>query len=95
MSVAPQAPAPSTATVIDGKAIALEIRQEVRAATDRLAARGLRRPGLAVVLVGDNPASQVYVRNKRLACEECGMQNQGTIRSSQRPRAIWSISIVT
>ena len=40
-------------------------RREVRAATDRLAAKGLRRPGLAVVLVGDNPASQVYVRNKR------------------------------
>ena len=74
MSAAPQVPAePTTATVIDGKAIALEIRQEVRAATDRLAARGQRRPGLAVVLVGDNPASQVYVRNKRLACEECGI----------------------
>ena len=74
MSAAPQAPTgTTTATVIDGKAIAQEIRQEVRAATDRLAAKGLRRPGLAVVLVGDNPASQVYVRNKRLACEECGI----------------------
>lgn len=73
MSAAPQAPADPTATVIDGKAIAQEIRQEVRVATDRLAAKGLRRPGLAVVLVGDNPASQVYVRNKRLACEECGI----------------------
>ena len=76
MSVAPRAPADdaaTTATVIDGKAIAREIREEVRAATDRLAAKGLRRPGLAVVLVGDNPASQVYVRNKRLACEECGI----------------------
>jgi methylenetetrahydrofolate dehydrogenase (NADP+)/methenyltetrahydrofolate cyclohydrolase len=71
MSAAPQAP--RTATVIDGKAIASEIRSEVRAATDRLAAKGLRRPGLAVVLVGDNPASQVYVRNKRLACDECGI----------------------
>jgi methylenetetrahydrofolate dehydrogenase (NADP+)/methenyltetrahydrofolate cyclohydrolase len=74
MSAAPQVPAdPTTATVIDGKAIALEIRREVRVATDRLEARGLRRPGLAVVLVGDNPASQVYVRNKRVACEECGI----------------------
>ena len=73
MSAAPQAPTGTTATVIDGKAIAQEIRQEVRAATDRLAAKGLRRPGLAVVLVGDNPASRVYVRNKRLACEECGI----------------------
>jgi methylenetetrahydrofolate dehydrogenase (NADP+)/methenyltetrahydrofolate cyclohydrolase len=61
------------AKVIDGKAIAAGIKGEVRAATDRLAARGLRRPGLAVILVGDNPASQVYVRNKRLACEESGI----------------------
>ncbi len=65
-------PTPS-AKIIDGKAVAAEIKREVRLATDRLATRGLRRPGLAVVLVGDNPASQVYVRNKRLACEECGI----------------------
>jgi methylenetetrahydrofolate dehydrogenase (NADP+)/methenyltetrahydrofolate cyclohydrolase len=64
---------PPSAVVIDGKAIASEIKREVREATDRLAAKGLRRPGLAVVLVGDNPASQVYVRNKRLACQECGI----------------------
>jgi methylenetetrahydrofolate dehydrogenase (NADP+)/methenyltetrahydrofolate cyclohydrolase len=38
-----------------------------------MAARGLRRPGLAVLLVGDDPASQVYVRNKRAACEQCGI----------------------
>src|SRR5512137_2576089 len=63
----------SGAKVIDGKAIAADIKREVRVATDRLAARGLRRPGLAVILVGDNPASQVYVRNKRLACEESGI----------------------
>ena len=62
-----------SAKIIDGKAIAAGIKHEVRLATDRLAARGLRRPGLAVILVGDNPASQVYVRNKRLACEECGI----------------------
>ena len=60
------------AKIIDGKAIAADIRREVREASDRLAAHGKRRPGLAVVLVGDDPASQVYVRNKRLACEECG-----------------------
>jgi methylenetetrahydrofolate dehydrogenase (NADP+)/methenyltetrahydrofolate cyclohydrolase len=63
----------ATAQIIDGKAIAAGVRREVREASDRLAARGLRRPGLAVVLVGDDPASQVYVRNKRLACEECGL----------------------
>ncbi len=58
--------------IIDGKAIAADIRREVRAESDRLAASGKRRPGLAVVLVGDDPASHVYVRNKRAACEECG-----------------------
>ena len=58
--------------IIDGKAIAADIRREVRVESDRLAASGKRRPGLAVVLVGDDPASHVYVRNKRRACEECG-----------------------
>jgi len=60
------------AQIIDGKAIAADIRREVRVQSDLLAAQGKRRPGLAVVLVGDDPASQVYVRNKRNACEECG-----------------------
>jgi len=61
-----------TARIIDGKAIAADMRREVREASDRLAAQGRRRPGLAVVLVGDDPASHIYVRNKRAACEECG-----------------------
>lgn len=61
-----------TATILDGKKIAAEIRREVRVQSDRLAAQGKRRPGLAVVLVGDDPASHIYVRNKRAACEECG-----------------------
>ena len=59
--------------IIDGKAIAAGVRREVREASDRLAARGRRRPGLAVILVGDDPASHIYVRNKRMACEECGL----------------------
>jgi methylenetetrahydrofolate dehydrogenase (NADP+)/methenyltetrahydrofolate cyclohydrolase len=62
-----------TAQIIDGKAIAADVRREVREGSDRLAARGKRRPGLAVVLVGDDPASHIYVRNKRMACEECGL----------------------
>jgi methylenetetrahydrofolate dehydrogenase (NADP+) / methenyltetrahydrofolate cyclohydrolase len=61
-----------TGRIIDGKAIAADIRREVRVESDRLAASGKRRPGLAVVLVGDDPASHIYVRNKRMACEECG-----------------------
>jgi methylenetetrahydrofolate dehydrogenase (NADP+)/methenyltetrahydrofolate cyclohydrolase len=61
--------------IIDGKTIAADIRREVREQSDRLAAQGRRRPGLAVVLVGDDPASKVYVRNKRAACEECGFES--------------------
>jgi methylenetetrahydrofolate dehydrogenase (NADP+) / methenyltetrahydrofolate cyclohydrolase len=62
-----------TARIIDGRAIAAGLKTEIRAATDALARRGARRPGLAVVMVGDNPASAVYVRNKRKACEETGI----------------------
>lgn len=61
------------AQVIDGKAIAGRLKAEVRLGTDAMAARGLARPGLAVVMVGDNAASAVYVRNKRKACEEAGV----------------------
>ncbi len=66
-------PTATTAKLIDGKVVAADMRREVREASDRLAARGQRRPGLAVVLVGDDPASHIYVRNKRMACEECGL----------------------
>jgi methylenetetrahydrofolate dehydrogenase (NADP+)/methenyltetrahydrofolate cyclohydrolase len=64
---------PTTARLIDGKAIAQALKLQVRAAIDALVAAGGRRPGLAVVLVGDNPASEVYVRNKRRSCEEVGV----------------------
>ncbi len=62
-----------TARIIDGKAIAEQIKAQVRVSTDALAAAGKRRPGLAVVMVGDSAASQVYVRNKRLSCEQAGI----------------------
>ena len=61
------------AKLIDGKRIATAVKSEVRAEIDAAIARGLRRPGLAVVMVGDNPASAIYVRNKRRACEEAGV----------------------
>jgi methylenetetrahydrofolate dehydrogenase (NADP+)/methenyltetrahydrofolate cyclohydrolase len=67
------APPAQTARLIDGKAIAHSFRNQVRGAIDALIASGSRRPGLAVVLVGDNPASEVYVRNKRRSCEEVGV----------------------
>lgn len=62
-----------TAQIIDGKAIAKDLRAELRAIVDKSVAEGNRRPGLAVVLVGSDPASQVYVRNKRKACEDVGI----------------------
>jgi methylenetetrahydrofolate dehydrogenase (NADP+)/methenyltetrahydrofolate cyclohydrolase len=62
-----------SAKIIDGKKIAEEFRREVRKGTDELKQHGRRRPGLAVVMVGDNAASAVYVRNKRRACEETGI----------------------
>lgn len=61
-----------SATIIDGKKIAEEIRNEVKAGTEQLKkAKGIT-PGLAFILVGENPASQVYVRMKGKACEEMG-----------------------
>jgi methylenetetrahydrofolate dehydrogenase (NADP+) / methenyltetrahydrofolate cyclohydrolase len=61
------------ARIIDGKAVAADIRRQVKDTIDRRLARGARRPGLAVVLVGEDPASEIYVRNKRNACAEAGM----------------------
>jgi methylenetetrahydrofolate dehydrogenase (NADP+)/methenyltetrahydrofolate cyclohydrolase len=62
-----------TAQIIDGKAIAEHIKARVRIVTDTLATAGKRRPGLAVVMVGESAASQVYVRNKRRSCEQAGI----------------------
>ena len=61
------------ASVIDGKAIAAEIRSEVQVSVSELTRDTGIVPGLAVVLVGDNPASQVYVRNKQKSASEIGM----------------------
>jgi methylenetetrahydrofolate dehydrogenase (NADP+) / methenyltetrahydrofolate cyclohydrolase len=62
-----------SAIKIDGQALAKTLRAETAAAVARHVAAGGRKPGLAAVLVGDNPASEVYVRNKRKACEDAGM----------------------
>jgi methylenetetrahydrofolate dehydrogenase (NADP+)/methenyltetrahydrofolate cyclohydrolase len=61
-----------SAQIIDGKAIAAELRQDIQARVEQRRAQGLRAPGLAVVLVGADPASQIYVGSKRRACEEVG-----------------------
>ena len=66
-----------TAKLIDGKQIAAEIRSEVKAAVSARQEQGLPVPGLATVLVGDDPASKVYVRNKQKACAEVGIASFG------------------
>ena len=63
-----------TAQLIDGNALSKQVRAEVAQRAAALTARGVK-PGLAVVLVGDNPASQVYVRNKVKACEDAGLHS--------------------
>jgi methylenetetrahydrofolate dehydrogenase (NADP+)/methenyltetrahydrofolate cyclohydrolase len=65
-----------TARILDGKAIAAEIREDVRSRVARRLEHGHRPPGLVVVLVGENPASQVYVRNKQNACREVGFNSE-------------------
>ena len=62
-----------TARLIDGKAIAAEIREEIRHKVGQRLAAGHRAPALATVLVGEDPASHVYVRNKRAACAKAGI----------------------
>ena len=61
-----------TAKILDGKTVAAKERQKSAARAADFFSRHGRAPGLAVVKVGDDPASAVYVRNKRKACEECG-----------------------
>ena len=65
-----------SAQILDGKMIAADIRTDLKKQVEALRAGGRRQPGLAVVLVGDNPASQVYVRNKRKACAEVGFHSE-------------------
>ncbi len=64
-----------SAQLIDGKAIAAQVREQVRLAVLARLAQGKSAPGLATVLVGADPASEIYVRNKRKACEELGIRS--------------------
>lgn len=61
-----------TASLIDGKTIAQQLRNSVKEKVQQRIAQGKRAPGLAVILVGNDPASEVYVGSKRRACEEVG-----------------------
>lgn len=65
-----------SAQIIDGKAIASGLRQQVKQRVDERVARGLRAPGLAVILVGNDPASEVYVAHKRKDCIEVGFDSR-------------------
>ncbi len=62
-------------TIIDGKKISDEIKAELKTKIERTKSEGLGVPGLAAILVGDNPASRVYVNSKRKACEKIGMKS--------------------
>jgi len=64
-----------TAQILDGKALGTKIRREIADEIKQLQHQGERIPGLAVILVGEDPASAIYVRNKRQACEEAGIKS--------------------
>ncbi|NQU49601.1 MAG: bifunctional methylenetetrahydrofolate dehydrogenase/methenyltetrahydrofolate cyclohydrolase, partial [Planctomycetes bacterium] len=63
------------AQILDGKQLSAQVRAQIGEQIQAGMAAGKARPGLATVLVGDDPASHIYVRNKRRACDETGMQN--------------------
>lgn len=63
------------AQIIDGKVISAQIREEIAEKVKEYNAKTGKLPGLAVVIVGENPASQVYVRNKKKACEQVGFNS--------------------
>jgi methylenetetrahydrofolate dehydrogenase (NADP+) / methenyltetrahydrofolate cyclohydrolase len=75
-----------SARIIDGRAIAATHRARIGAEVEAMKSAGLRAPGLAVVLVGDNPASEVYVRNKRKACAEVGVESHSYDLPAQTPQ---------
>lgn len=60
--------------IIDGKAVSKKVKEDVKAECEQLKAKGIT-PGLAVIIVGEDPASQVYVHNKEVACDACGFHS--------------------
>ncbi len=63
------------AKILDGKTLSARIKEEIRQESEELKAKGIN-PGLAVIIVGDDPASRVYVNNKKKACEACGFYSE-------------------
>lgn len=75
------------ATILDGKALASEIRGDVALKVSEISQKYGRAPHLAVILVGEDPASQVYVRNKAIACEKAGIRNTTVNMPADTPEA--------
>ena len=63
------------AQILNGKELSVKIKEDLRKETEALKEKGIN-PGLAVIIVGDDPASRVYVNNKKKACEECGFYSE-------------------
>ncbi|HIP42684.1 MAG TPA: bifunctional methylenetetrahydrofolate dehydrogenase/methenyltetrahydrofolate cyclohydrolase FolD [Aquifex aeolicus] len=63
------------ALILDGKALSKKIREEIRKEVESFTSKGFRPPSLAVILVGNDPASEIYVNNKRKACEKVGIKS--------------------
>ncbi len=76
-----------SAHILDGKALAQSLRQRIQAQVATWQAEGRRAPGLAVILVGNDPASEVYVRNKRAACEAAGLTSRHHHLPATTPQA--------
>ena len=79
-----------TARVIDGKAVAADVRARVATEVAELKAETGRVPGLATVIVGDDPASKIYVEMKHRACEEAGMRSVHHGLAAETSEASWS-----
>ena len=75
-----------SATVIDGRAVAATVRADVAAGVEAFVAETGRRPRLGTVLVGDDPASHIYVSNKHKAAEEVGIESTDTRLTADTPR---------
>ena len=76
------------ANIIDGKLIAEKLRSTIKRNVERITQESGVQPGLAVILVGDDPASQIYVRNKKRACEEVGIKSFEYVLPAETPEAV-------
>ncbi|MGB7288480.1 MAG: bifunctional methylenetetrahydrofolate dehydrogenase/methenyltetrahydrofolate cyclohydrolase FolD [Candidatus Macondimonas sp.] len=76
-----------SARTLDGRALAQTLRNRIAAQVSAWHAEGRRAPGLAVILVGNDPASEVYVRNKRAACEDAGLASRHHHLPATTPQA--------